>query len=236
MPQKDSTVLFEEHEYQTRGSGFGVRRAPKQAQGGASSERCKTLIVSFIFSFFLQGHYSICVVHARFSEFGRAVVSIRLEEPNSPLRYFGFHLDQAGTLKTMLKDMRSQVWAAWDGSTDAPPKTRPAAGEERTSAPTLEILAWEAGRPVWPSVLDTRFPDDTEECREILNQKKAFHEKYPVQARSTTTSSQAAAAVHPRAGGHCDYSLDGGAVPLDTTRELDLLAVKDADFTVNRLE
>ena len=34
MPQKDSTGLSEEHECQTRGSGFGVRRTPKQAQGG----------------------------------------------------------------------------------------------------------------------------------------------------------------------------------------------------------
>ena len=40
----------------------------------------------------------------------------------------------------------------------------------------------------------------------------------------------------PHAGGQCDYSLDGGTAPLDTTRELDLLAVSDGDFTVNRLE
>ena len=90
--------------------------------------------------------------------------------------------------------------------------------------------------PVWPSVLDTRFPEGTEEFTELMKQKKAFHEKYPVQARSTTTSSQAVGVAHPRAGGQCDYSLDGGTAPLDTTRELDLLAVSDGDFTVNRLE
>ena len=67
-----------------------------------------------------------------------------------------------------------------------------------------------------------------------MKQKKAFHEKYPVQARSTTTSSQAVAVAHPRAGGQCDYSLDGGTAPLDTTRELDLLAVSDGDFTVKQ--
>lgn len=161
---------------------------------------------------------------------------MRLEEQNSPLRYFGFNLDQAATFKTMLKDMRSQVWAFWDESRDAPAKTRPAPAEAQASAPSLEILAWDSGRPVWPSVLDTRFPEGTEEFTELMKQKKAFHEKYPVQARSTTTSSQAVAVAHPRAGGQCDYSLDGGTAPLDTTRELDLLAVSDGDFTVNRLE
>ena len=91
--------------------GFWCATYSQTGTRGASSERCKTLIVSFIF--LLQDHHCICIVHARFSEFGRAVVSMRLEEQNSPLRYFGFSLDQAATFKTMLKDMRSQVWAFW---------------------------------------------------------------------------------------------------------------------------
>ena len=140
-------------------------------------------------------------------------MSMRLEEQNSPLRYFGFSL--------MLKDMRSQVWAFWDESRDAPAKTRPPpAAQAQASAPSLEILAWDSGRPVWPSVLDTRFPEGTEEFTELMKQKKAFHEKYPVQARSTTTSSQAVGVAHPRAGGQCDYSLDGGTAPLDTTSRI----------------
>ena len=74
--------------------GFWCATYSQTGTRGASSERCKTLIVSFIF--LLQDHHCICIVHARFSEFGRAVVSMRLEEQNSPLRYFGFSLDQSG--------------------------------------------------------------------------------------------------------------------------------------------
>ena len=164
-------------------------------------------------------------------------MSMRREEQNCPLRYFGFHLDQLVTLKAMSKDMRSEVWAFWDQSTHAPPKTRPASpADERRSTPNLEILAWEDGRPVWPVILDTRFPEGTEECHKIMEQKKAFLEKYPPVRTTTATSRTSGVQSDPRAGGQCDYTLDGGNVPLDTTRELDLLAVTDADFTVNRLE
>ena len=81
-----------------------------------------------------------------------------------------------------------QVWRFWHG----------------TQAALFGLRSW----------IDTRFPEGTEEFTELMKQKKAFQEKYPVQARSTTTSSQAVGVAHPRAGGQCDYSLDGGTAPL----------------------
>ena len=66
--------------------------------------------------------------------------------------------------------------------------------------------------------------------------KEAFLEKFPPVRTTTATSRTSGVQSHPRAGGQCDYTLDGANVPLDITRELDLLAVTDADFTVNRLE
>ena len=130
-------------------------------------------------------------------------MSMRLEEQNCPLRYFGFHLDQLVTLKAM----RSEVW---DQSTHAPPKTRPAStADERTSTLNLEILAWEGGRPVWPVPLDIRFPEGTEECDKVMEQKKDFLQKYPPVRTTTATSRAPVVQSHPRAGGQCDYTLDG---------------------------
>ena len=155
-------------------------------------------------------------------------MSMRLEEQNSPLRYFGFNLDQALTFKTMLKDMRSQVWAFWMNP------------EMRQQRQDLHLLKRRHQPQVW------RFWHGTQAALFGLRSWTLGFRKAPKSSRSlcskrrpsmkSITSSQAVAVAHPRAEGQCDYSLDGGTAPLDTTRELDLLAVSDADFTVNRLE
>ena len=111
----------------------------------------------------------------------------------------------------------------------APAQTRPR-GENTVAAPSLQILAFQDGRPVFPDPLLRRFPAGTPEQAKIDAEFDKFKAKFPQQARPSPQSQ----AVPARSGGLCDFSLDEGKMPVDPHRPVDLPAVKDADFQVRR--
>ena len=170
---------------------------------------------------------------SRFCEFGRAVAEIRLADPASPLRYLGFvktkDSGEPSAFKDLVNSVRSKVWEHWDSSTMAPPKTRPRE-DAAAAAPSLQLLAFQDGRPVFPEVLRSRFPVGTAEHAEVETMFEKFKEKFPQQPRPSAQPQGSA----PRSGGLCDFSVNQGKMPVDPNRQVDLVPVKDADFQVRR--
>lgn len=159
---------------------------------------------------------AVSFTKCRFSEFGRAAVNMNLRGDGPTVHYFGLIQQE---YKTNLTAVKSMVYKKWDEDTNlSPPKTRPLRESSAAAAavPSLDILAWANDRPVFPAVLLTKFPEGTAEHARMLELKKDFDEKYP-------EASQPPPAVGSgRAGGVCDYSVDGGRHPLDCTRVIDL--------------
>lgn len=161
----------------------------------------------------------------------------RLEEPTSPLRYIGIarQNDTSGaSLADITKALRSQVWNFWDNSPQAPPKTRAQDGSAQTAPPQLQILAWQRGRPIWPEILLSKFPENTDQHAVLESKRVQFAAKFGSAPETTGVASTSAAGT-PRVGGLCDYSPDDGLRPFNFSKSVSLPAVKDQDFTVNRL-
>jgi hypothetical protein len=147
----------------------------------------------------------------------------------------GFVKSKDSTDSTSLKDLqaiiRSKVWDFWDVSSMAPAKTRPREESGPRTLPTLQVLAFQDGHPIFPDVVRNRFPQGTAEQLEI----EAFFEKFTKMFPPAPQRAAAApGAAPPRSGGLCDFSINGGKLPLDPHRVLDLVAVKDEDFQVRR--
>ena len=176
---------------------------------------------------------------SRFAEFGKAVAEIRLEDAGSPLRYLGFIKSKDSTESTSFKDLqssiRSKVWDFWDLSPLAPVKTRPREESSSRPLPALQVLAFQDGQPIFPDVIRNRFPQGTAEHGEIEVFFEKFAKKFPP-APQRAAAAAASGAAPPRSGGLCDFSINGGKLPLDPFRVVDLVAVKDDDFQVRRTE
>ena len=115
----------------------------------------------------------------------------------------------------------------------APAKTRPREEPGPATRPTLQVLALQDGHPIFPDVVRNRFPQGTAEQAEIEALFEKFTKKFPP---APQRAAAAPGAAPPRSGGLCDFSVNGGAMPLDPHRVLDLVAVKDDDFQVRRTE
>lgn len=106
----------------------------------------------------------------------------------------------------------------------APPRTRPP--DDTTQAPPeLQLLAWEADGPIWPNVLNSRFDASTEEHKTLMEKKAELEASFPPQTRRTSLGSGS----RGRAGGVCDFAIDGGTQPLDISREVSLPVVAEGD-------
>lgn len=129
--------------------------------------------------------------------------------------------------------IRSWVYEKWDADPESPPKTRPSREAVAEEAPKFEVLAWTSGGPVWPGCLTQRFPEGSDEFN-ILEAKKAeFLIAYP-QSRADQQSVPLGTAR--RAGGVCDFSLDGAREPLDVTRMIELPTIKKEELQCDRPE
>ena len=127
----------------------------------------------------------------------------------------------------------NHVYPCEDNNADSPPKERPPTS---TAAPTAEtmglsLVALTRGKPTFPlSVLLGRFQNDSPEQEEVKQLQKQFLEEFgeagDPTARTTTPS---------RAHGVCDYTVDEGLKPLDTSRTVNLTAIPVASFTGERL-
>ena len=164
----------------------------------------------------------------RFCEFGRAMVARNLSESLRPVRYFGYILNE---FETNMGDIRSKVYEAWDKSSTAPPRTRASReAAEQTQAPSLDLLAWANGAPLFPAALVTRFQEGTPEHAKMQELKDDFNKKFPQSLHPPSS----AASGSGRAGGHCDFSINLGEEPLDFQRIIDLPQTPVANFTVLR--
>lgn len=127
------------------------------------------------------------------------------------------------------KSFRNYVYSCWDAMATSPPRVRPQDDSEVLPTPELQILAWEHDHPVWPQPLLTRFEGGTEEHNLLMAKKKEFDTAFPASAENASQAANEPRGVG-RAGGFCDFSVDGGARPLDIAREISLPAVTDADM------
>lgn len=127
-----------------------------------------------------------------------------------------------------MKSIRETIYRSWDASAGAPPPARPPDEGEDSAPPSLQILAWRDSAPRWPDILSTRFPEGTEEFSVLNKLKNDFRNEFP---QSVSVQQPGVAIVHTgRAGGHCDFAVDGGVQPLDVTRLISLQHVSDEDF------
>lgn len=111
----------------------------------------------------------------------------------------------------------------------AAPWPQPRLGLVRLLKLQLQVLAFQDGKPLFPEIILTRFPEGTTEHAAIDEKFKQFKAKFPDQPVQ-----KVAGGAPPRSGGLCDFNVDGGKRPVDPHRQLALLAVKDADFQVQR--
>ncbi|CAK9096397.1 FO synthase subunit 1, partial [Durusdinium trenchii] len=164
----------------------------------------------------------------RFCEMGRAMAARNLKENARAVHYFGYVLNE---FDKNLADIRSKVYDSWDTSPTSPPKTR-VAREEARSPPSLNLLAWSNGAPLFPAALLSRFQEGTSEHLKMEELKESFVRKFPpAAAPSPSTSGRGGRA---RAGGLCDFSIDGDQQPLDPSRLIDLPQIPADSFTVAR--
>lgn len=84
---------------------------------------------------------------------------------------------------------------------------------------------------MWPAALTTRFVQGSEEHRLLLEKQLEFEKAFPTAPVAANSTSEPG-----RAGGLCDYSVDGGECPLDPTRELSLSVVTAEQFQESRPE
>ena len=143
--------------------------------------------------------------------------------------YIGFLTGKQ--LKRADKWIRDEVYKHWDQSSVSPPKNRPPEESVAETQPNLQILAWANGSPVWPAALNTRFVQGSEEQRLILQKHEEFERAFPTAPIASNNIAEPG-----RAGGLCDYSVDGGEHPLDPTRELSLSIVAADQFQESRPE
>lgn len=126
--------------------------------------------------------------------------------------------------------MEGMVYEHWDGSSSAPPRSRPT---EAIPEPTLNVLSWSGGQPSFPDSLLQKFAEGTSGHQEMCNLKKELEESFPAQA-GTSTHPRNVPNSRPRASGRPDFSIEGGQMPLDPTRLLDLVHTPADSFNVER--
>ncbi|CAK9072657.1 unnamed protein product, partial [Durusdinium trenchii] len=174
----------------------------------------------------------IDLVPNEFAEFSRACAERNWKNARKVL-YVGFL--NAKQVARATRSLRDYVYKGWDESSAAPAKTRPPDEQESKPPPELQILAFEGGRAVWPRPLLSRFDPGTEEHSMMAAKKAEFDAAFPQSAAETRNPAPGRTSGQPqRAGGLCDFSIDGGLEPLDVQREISLAAVTDADFEAER--
>ena len=171
----------------------------------------------------------------RHCEFGRAVLTRQLEGRRPQVSYIGcLRADQ----QDVVAALEGMVYEHWDGSSSAPPRSRPT---EVLPEPTLNVLSWSGGQPIFPDSLLQKFAEGTSAHQEMSNLKKQLEAAFPAQA-GTTTQSQSRNGLppgpgrnpRPRASGRPDFSIEGGHTPVDPTRLLDLVHTPADSFSVER--
>lgn len=174
-----------------------------------------------------------CCLSPRYAEFGRAATERNLKDAATKVRYIG-HIPTEDFAESVAA-LRDMVYKQWDTAATSPPRSRPAAANSDAAViPDLQILAWEAGRPVFPVPLLTRFAEDTSEAMTISKLKAEFDSLFPSDPVDSAAATVVTVPSPGRAGGVCDFSIDNGATPLEITRDIDLAGIQDSNFSERR--
>ena len=168
----------------------------------------------------------------RYGEFGHAVLDRLLDNTirRPPLYYIGCLREDQRDVAAALEE---KVYKHWDSSESAPPARRPT---EPISEPSLELLGWNSGAPVFPENLLQKFSEGSNAHADVLAMKKELVQAFPdagrrSSQRSETSTSRAAPA---RAAGRPDFGIDGGVLPLDTARIIEKEHIAQSAFDVAR--
>lgn len=130
--------------------------------------------------------------------------------------------------------LSSMIYECWDESQESGAKTRPADDESSSGPLGLKVLAVDSNNCiVWPESVLKRFPAHTPEYETIHKMQKEFLEKFPQTAPRPASASKPDA-LPTRAIGSPDFTIDGGAEPLDPTRSIDLEGVQSHDFLATK--
>ena len=150
-------------------------------------------------------------------EFGRAALNkILAAEGRTPLRYAGILREEHTDVKPQLS---SQVYSWWDGSSSAPPARRPS--EVRAAeTPSLTMLAYRDGEPVWPEEYDSKFPPGSDEQKEILLLKAEFEKNFP--RRAAQPAAGVVTGHEARVNAVCEYTVDAPAPDLQKVVQLEV--------------
>ena len=164
----------------------------------------------------------------RYAEFSKAVVQMGLgvTSPTEPsptipkVVYYGVFRDDgdkaAGATnihKKVLADLETQVFNYWDALPTTPPRARPRP-QVNMCVEGLQLLSSTERGPVWPETLDSKFPANSAEAKEIQELKQKFKSEFPEQV-SVPAGGATNGAATVRASGQPDFSVDEGREPLD---------------------
>lgn len=170
----------------------------------------------------------------RHAEMGRAVVQRLL--PNNvkvPSVVYG------GLFSAEQKDaqlaIEGMVYNWWDGSSNAPARSRP---QEAKPDPVFQLLSWSNGACIFPEAVQNKFPSGSVQHQGVMALKEKMKEICPQLvdgSRKGASGSAPVTGLKPRAGGRPDYAIEGGTEPLDWQREVDLVTIPAASFSEPKL-
>ena len=160
----------------------------------------------------------------RHAELGRAVVQRVLEERilRPPVHYCGMIFEGRDAINAI----QEKVYQWWDQSATSPAKQRE---REAIPDPNLQLLAWHDGHCSFPQALYQKFASDSAPYKRLKEMQSEVEALFPPRVAVTNASGRQQL-VNPRASGKPDFSIEGGARPLDTSREVDLKVIPAADF------
>ena len=161
-----------------------------------------------------------------------AILRRLLENPNRKphVRYFGcLRDDQDDVVRTM----EGLVYESWDNSDAAPPKSRPT---EELPDPSLQLLSWNGQAATFPESLLQKWIAGSAAHAEMAKLKEELIQNFPesASARPSAVQRRNSQRGRPRAAGKPDFSIDGGAEPLDVTRLIDPQIIGSDSFNVER--
>eukprot|EP00438_Fugacium_kawagutii_P011614 Skav216070 [mRNA] locus=scaffold389:183362:184141:- [translate_table: standard] len=162
---------------------------------------------------------------------GQAILQRLREETlaRPKVLYFGVLFEKEGKEAEQL--LQEKVYKSWDSDPHSPPSTRP---RDPLPDPNLQILGWQEQAPFFPESLVQKFAQGTAGHKRVLEMKSELESAIPT-AASTSGAAGGSVRVQPRAGGRPDYTVEGGAQPLDPHRCVDLPLIQAASFSETRL-
>eukprot|EP00435_Cladocopium_sp_Y103_P009464 s1851_g2.t1 len=194
---------------------------------------CQLIRVTDMQGFDPDNRFGAAARTEQYCEFGHAVLDRLLDNAirRPPLYYIGCLRDDQRDVAASLEE---RVYKHWDASELAPASRQPT---EAIAEPTLELLGWTNGGPVFPDPLLQKFSEGSSAHTEILAMKKELLTEFPDAGRRSSQRSETGTprpTGPARAAGRPDFGIDGGAQPLDTERVIEKEHIAQSAFNVTR--